>query len=197
MRNIPGILLRERPNRREWAGIALGVAGAAVIGWGDFGRGREAFLGDLLAIAGAVFVPGYYVIGRGVRRRLDLWLYIFVVYGVAAAVLLLIAAILPAVRLTGYPRGDWLVFLALAAGPMMVGHTGVNYALRYVPAYIANLAILGEPVGATILAWLLPAIAEVPGPQTLAGACLVLAGIAVGVLGRGRPGSRRVPSEPA
>lgn len=183
---ISMLFLRERPNRREWAGIALGVAGAAVIGWGDFGRGRDAFLGDLLAIAGAVFVSGYYVIGRGVRRRLDLWLYIFVVYGVAAAVLLFVAAILPDVRLTGYPRGDWLVFLALAAGPMMVGHTGVNYALRYVPAYIANLAILGEPVGATILAWLLPAIAEVPGPQTLAGAVLVLAGIAVGAASRGR-----------
>jgi drug/metabolite transporter (DMT)-like permease len=193
---ISMLFLRERPNRREWAGIALGVAGAAVIGWGDFGRGREAFLGDLLAIAGAVFVSGYYVIGRGVRRRLDLWVYIFVVYGVAAAALLVVAAILPGVRLTGYPRGDWLVFLALAAGPMMVGHTGVNYALRYVPAYIANLAILGEPVGATILAWLLPAIAEVPGPQTLAGAALVLAGIAVGAASGGRRGARRGPAEP-
>lgn len=172
--------LRERPNRREWFGIVLGVAGAAVIGWGDFGRGRDAFLGDLLAIAGAIFVSGYYVIGRGVRRQLPLWPYIFVVYGVAATVLVLAAAVLPDVRLTGYPRTDWLVFLGLAAGPMMIGHTGVNYALRYVPAYIANLAILGEPVGATVLAWLLPAIAEVPEPQVLVGAVLVLGGIAVG-----------------
>jgi drug/metabolite transporter (DMT)-like permease len=67
---------------------------------------------------------------------------------------------------------------------MMIGHTGINYALRYVPAYIANLAILGEPVGATLIAWLLPAIAEVPGPKTVAGAILVLAGIAVGATGR-------------
>lgn len=188
---ISMVFLHERPNRREWVGIALGISGAAVIGWGDFGRGRDAVLGDLLAIAGAVFVSGYYVIGRGVRRRLDLWRYIFVVYGVAAVVLFVVAVILPGVRLTGYPRGDWLVFIALAAGPMMIGHTGVNYALRYVPAYIANLAILGEPVGATIVAWLLPAIAEVPGPQTLLGAALVLTGIAVGALGgrvsRSRP----------
>jgi drug/metabolite transporter (DMT)-like permease len=172
--------LRERPVPREWLGIALGVGGAAVIGWGDFGRGREALLGDLLALAGAIFVSGYYVIGRGVRQRLDLWTYIFFVYGVAAAALMAAALVMPGVAVTGYPTRDWLVFLVLAAGPMMIGHTGINYALRYVPAYIANLALLGEPVGATLIAWLLPAIREVPGPQTLFGATLVLAGIAVG-----------------
>jgi drug/metabolite transporter (DMT)-like permease len=181
---ISMIFLRERPSVREWTGIALGVGGAAIIGWGDFGRGRDALIGDLLAIAGAVFVSAYYVIGRGVRRRLDLWRYIFVVYGSAAIVLLAVAALLPATPLTGYPGRDWLVFFGLAAGPMMIGHTGINYALRYVPAYIANLAILGEPVGATLIAWLLPAIAEVPGPKTVAGAILVLAGIAVGATGR-------------
>jgi drug/metabolite transporter (DMT)-like permease len=181
---ISMFFLRERPSRREWIGIVLGVGGAAVIGWGDFGRGRDALLGDLLAIAGALFVSGYYVIGRGVRQRLDLWNYIFIVYGVAAVTLLAAAILLPGVAVTGYPTRDWLVFVALAAGPMMVGHTGINYALRYVPAYIANLAVLGEPVGATIIAWLLPAIREVPRPHTLLGAAFVLAGIAVGATAR-------------
>jgi drug/metabolite transporter (DMT)-like permease len=177
---ISMVFLHERPTRGEWLGIALGVGGAAVIGWGDFGRGRDALIGDLLALAGAIFVSGYYVIGRGVRQRLDLWNYIFIVYGIAATALLGAALVLPGVAVTGYPARDWLVFVALAAGPMMIGHTGVNYALRYVPAYIANLATLGEPVGATLIAWLLPAIREEPGPQTLLGATFVLAGIAVG-----------------
>ncbi|HUF51197.1 MAG TPA: hypothetical protein VMN60_10205, partial [Longimicrobiales bacterium] len=65
-----------------------------------------------------------------------------------------------------------------------LGHTAVNYALRYVRAYIANLAILGEPIGATLIAWLLPSIAEVPGPQTIAGGALILVGIAVTVMKR-------------
>jgi drug/metabolite transporter (DMT)-like permease len=178
--------LRERPTRREWIGIAIAVVGAAVIGWGDFSMGRDAFLGDLLAIAGAVFASAYYVIGRGVRQRLDLWRYIFVVYGAAAALLFAAAVALPGVQATGYPRTDWLVFVALAAGPMMLGHTGVNYALRYVPAYVANLALLGEPVGATLIAWLLPAIGEVPDPRVLGGTVLILSGIAVGAI-RGAP----------
>lgn len=174
-------VLREAATRRQWLGIAIAVAGAAVIGWGDFGQGRDALVGDLLAVAGAVFVSGYYIIGRRLRQKLDLWVYIGIVYGIAAAAFLVLGTLHPDVALTGYPRRDWLIFLALAAGPMMLGHTGVNYALRYLKAHVANLALLGEPVGATLIAWLLPSIAEVPRPQTLAGAALILGGIAVAV----------------
>lgn len=176
--------LRESPTARQWVGIGVAVVGAAVIGWGDFAGGPEPLLGDLLAVAGAVFVSMYYVIGRRLRQRLDLWSYIAVVYGVAAIALMTAAGLHPGVAVTGYPATDWLVFLALAAGPMMIGHTGVNYALRFLPAYVANLALLGEPIGATLLAWWLPGIAERPSPQLLAGGALVLLGIALGTLRR-------------
>jgi drug/metabolite transporter (DMT)-like permease len=178
---LSGALLGEAATRRQWLGIVVAVAGAAVIAWGDFGMGAAALTGDLLALAGAAFVSVYYVIGRRLRMLVDLWWYVGIIYGIAAGVLVVAALAAPGVSLTGYGRGDWLVFLALAAGPMMLGHTAVNYALRYVRAYVANLAILGEPIGATLIAWLLPAIAEVPGPQTLAGGLLILAGIALTV----------------
>src|SRR5690606_28328785 len=154
-------------------------AGAAVVAWGDFELGPRALLGDALALAGAVFVSIYFVIGRRLRQQLDLWWYIFIIYGVAALTLVVAIAVIPDVPLTGFPPRDWLIFAALAAGPMMLGHTAVNYALRYVRAYLANLALLGEPIGATLIAWLLPAIAEVPGPQTLIGGLLILGGITV------------------
>ncbi|MGK7312160.1 MAG: DMT family transporter [Candidatus Longimicrobiales bacterium M2_2A_002] len=176
--------LGERPTRRQWAGIGVAVAGAGVIGWGDFAGGTEPLLGDLLAVAGAVFVSLYYVIGRRLRQRLALWDYIAVVYGVAALILLGATALFPDVDVTGYPATDWLVFLALAAGPMMIGHTGVNYALRYVPAYVANLTLLGEPIGATLLAWWLPGIREEPTAQLIVGGTLVLLGIGLGVIRR-------------
>jgi drug/metabolite transporter (DMT)-like permease len=194
------MFLHERPTRLEGVGIVVAVVGAVVIGWGDFNRGPAPFLGDALALAGAVFVSGYYVIGRRLRQRLDLWVYIGVVYGIAALTLLVAVTLRPSVHMTGYATHDWLVFLALAAGPMMLGHTGVNYALRYMPAYVANLALLGEPVGATLLAWWLPGIREAPSPQTVAGGLLILLGIALGVL-RNRwkdAGRRAAPvSEPA
>lgn len=187
---LSGIVLGEAATRRQWAGILVAVGGAVVIAWGDFALGRDAIIGDLLAVAGALFVSIYYVIGRRLRRQVDLWWYIGIIYGIAAAVLVVAALAMPGVALTGYGRPDWLVFLALAAGPMMLGHTLVNYALRYVRAYVANLAILGEPIGATLIAWLLPAIAEVPGPQTLLGGVAIVAGIALATLGPKTPGSK-------
>jgi drug/metabolite transporter (DMT)-like permease len=186
---LSGALLGERATRRQWLGIGVAVGGAVVIAWGDFGLGRDALLGDSLALAGALFVSVYYVIGRRLRRTVDLWWYIGIIYGIAAVVLLVAAAAMPGVSLVGHQSRDWLVFVALAAGPMMLGHTGVNYALRYVRAYVANLAVLCEPVGATLIAWLLPAIAEVPGPQTVAGGALILAGIGLTVL---RPAQAQV-----
>ncbi|MDZ7778735.1 MAG: DMT family transporter [Gemmatimonadota bacterium] len=186
---LSALLLRERPTRAQWTGILVAVGGAATVGWGDFTLGARALFGDGLAFFAAWLVAGYYLAGRVLRRRLDLWAYIAVVYGIAALVLSVAVLVTPDVPFTGFPLGDWFVFLALAAGPMMLGHTGVNYAIRYVPAYIANLVLLGEPIGATLIAWLLPAIAEVPPPQTLVGGAFILLGIALGTAGG--PGSRR------
>jgi drug/metabolite transporter (DMT)-like permease len=179
---ILGLLfLGERPSRRQWLGVLLAVAGTAWIGWGDFRGGADPFRGDLLALLGAVLVAAYYVIGRRLRRRIDLWPYVAVVYGCAALVLLLAGGVAAVPLVEGHGAVDWAVFLALAVGPMMVGHTGQNWALRYLPAYVVNLSLLGEPIGATLLAWLLPAIAEVPPLQTVAGGVLILVGILLGM----------------
>jgi drug/metabolite transporter (DMT)-like permease len=175
------LALGERPTRRQWGGIALAVLGAAVIGWGDRGGGPDPLLGDLLAVLGAILVAGYYVIGRSLRQRIAVWPYVLVVYGFAAATLLL-ALLAGGGPVAGpFTTTDWLVFLALAAGPMLIGHTGQNWALRYLPAFAVNLTLLGEPVGATLIAWLLPAIAEVPPMEALAGGMLILAGILLGL----------------
>lgn len=180
---LSGLVLHEAATGRQWLGIAVAVAGAVIIAWGDFAVGGDALVGDMLALVGAVCVAIYYVIGRRLRPLMDLWWYVGIIYGVAAVVLVA-AALLTRVPLGGYEAGDWWVFVALAAGPMLVGHTGINYALRYIRAYIANMAVLAEPVGATLIAWLLPGIREVPGPQTLAGGLLILAGIGMTVMRR-------------
>lgn len=188
---MSGMLLQERATRRQWWGIIVACVGAIIIGMGDAHAAgtfsRRAFFGDGLALLGAVFVSGYYIIGRRLRQKLDLWFYIGIVYGIAALVLLAVVAIDPNADLTGYDPREWLIFLALAAGPMMLGHTGVNYALRYVRAYIANIALLGEPVGATLIAWLLPGLKEVPSGATLAGAVLIGAGILLGAARQSAP----------
>jgi drug/metabolite transporter (DMT)-like permease len=180
---LSALILREHPRALEWLGMVIAVCGAAWIGWGDFRLGGTALLGDALALGAAFLAAAYYIVGRSLRARVDLWSYVLVVYGSATVVLLLAVLVIPGVPLVrGYGRGDWLVFAALALGPMLIGHTGVNYALRYVRAYLANLAVLGEPVGATLIAWLLPALAETPSATTVAGGLLILAGIGVALL---------------
>jgi drug/metabolite transporter (DMT)-like permease len=112
------------------------------------------------------------------RQHLALWPYVGLVYGAAfgSAVGLAVAT---GTALGPYPAREWTLFVALAADPMLLGHTGMNWALGHLPAYVVNLTTLGEPLGATLLAALLPGIAEVPGVGTVVGGALVLAGVLV------------------
>ena len=179
------VLLEEAPSRRQWLGITLAVCGAAVLGSADWGgpgaQNNKAFIGDLLAFGGGVAGAFYYLTGRRVRRRLDLWPYVAIVYGVCFLTLLSIsvAAHLP---LMHQPPRELAIFAALAVGPMLLGHTGMNWAVKYAPAFVVNLTVLGEPIGATILAALLPGIRETPSGRALAGFALVLLGILVAVM---------------
>jgi len=175
--------LREAPARAQILGIAIAVVGALVVGLGDAGvasagGGRNAIAGDLLALVGAVTAAGYYLAGRRLRARLSIWPYVGLVYGACLVTLLALAAVV-AVPLTPQPPREIAIFAALAAGPMLLGHTGMNWALGYLPAYVVNLTVLGEPVGATVLAAVLPGIAEVPTAATLVGGALILGGILV------------------
>ena len=173
---IAALWLREHPSRTEAWGIVVAVIGASLIGLGDARLSLGALGGDALALLGALTGAGYYVIGRRVRQTVGVWRYATGVYAVAAAALALFA-LGRGVPLVGFGRRDWGVFAALAAGPMLVGHTGMNYALRHFRATTVNVAALGEPVGASLLAWLIPTIHEVPGVTAFVGGALVLIGI--------------------
>ena len=173
--------LAEPPARRQWLGIALALAGAGVVAAEAFTgsiapAGHRPMLGNLLAVAGAVTAAVYYVIGRGLRKTIDLWAYVGVVYGACFIALLGIAAA-GDIPLSPQPPRELAIFAGLAIGPMLLGHTGMNYALRYLPAYVVNLTVLGEPVGATLLAAVIPGISEVPTLATLVGGGLILGGV--------------------
>lgn len=163
----------ERVTRRAAVGIALAVVGAAVIGAG--GGGRGALTGNLLALAGALTAALYVLIGRRLRPRVSLWTYVLATYGSAAAVLFVYVAGL-GLPVVGYPPATYGWLVALAVIPQLVGHTSYNYALRYAPASYVSVAMLGEPIGATLLAWAF--LSEVPGRATVAGGALLLFGIA-------------------
>lgn len=177
---LSALWLGESPDRWQWTGIAIAVAGAFILVAGDLDiaavAGRGALLGDVLALAGAVTAALYYLAGRRLRQMLDLWPYVGLVYSACLATLIVIAIAIGAPFAVQPPR-ELAIFAALALGPMMLGHTGFNWALRYLPAYVVTLATLGEPVGATILAAIIPGIDEMPSLLTLVAGAIILAGV--------------------
>jgi drug/metabolite transporter (DMT)-like permease len=166
------------------AGIVLALAGAVLISGFDFAVSTRAFLGDLLALLGAVTAAGYLLTGRRLRQRLSLPTYAGAVYGVCA-VLLLVAMLVVGTPVAGYEPRVWLLFALMAAGPQILGHTVFNYLLREVDATVVAVAIMGEPVGASLLA--LALFGEVPPVSAVVGGVLILAGIYVAVVAQSQP----------
>jgi len=156
------------------AGILVSVAGGVVNGFGDFRVSGAALWGDLLALFGALTASAYFLIGRRLRPRVDLDAYVFAVYTVAALVLLCVTP-LAGVPLWGFPPEQFVWLLLLALGPQLVGHSTLNWSLRYLSAGAVAVAVLGEPVGSALLAWWL--LSEPLALSTTLGGGLILAGV--------------------
>ncbi len=183
------LVLRERIGTAAYIGLALALTGGTVVGLSDaciwqasalscpnaknFFIGT-AFLGDFLALAGAWMAAGYMLVGRSLRAKIDLIPYIFVVYGMAAVVLIAIMFGMGESPLGFTPITYlWLVLLALI--PQLLGHSIFNWSLRYIPVSLVSVTLLGEPVGSTVLAYFI--LQEQPGMVKIIGAILILAGI--------------------
>lgn len=174
------LLLRERLSRLAAAGIAVAMAGTALLAVSDApasGAGdpaRDALLGDALALLGALAVSGYLLIGRRLRARMPVTHYVQVVYGVAGVGLFL-AALASASPLLGFPALAWVPLVALALGPQLLGHTSFNWALRYLSAPLVAVVVLAEPIVATLLAWVI--LGEALTTGRLVAASVILVGI--------------------
>jgi len=179
---LSAVALREAPTRMQIAGIAVAIFGAMVIAAPDLRGGAPGgnapLLGDLLATSAAVTAAIYYTIGRRLRRSLGIWAYVSIVYATAFLVLAAVAAT-RGIALAPQPPREIAIFAGLAIGPMLLGHTGMNWALKFLPAYVVNLTVLGEPVGATLLGALIPSIRQIPSASTLIGGAIVLTGVII------------------
>jgi drug/metabolite transporter (DMT)-like permease len=174
-----GYLLNEAPGRAIWLALAVAAAGTLVMVSEDFNTGGDTLAGDAFALLGGLFAAGFLMVGRRVLGAGSSLLgYTAVTYSIAA--LLLLAAVLVAGEsLQGYSERTYLFLVLLALVPQLIGHTAVNYSLGRMPAIVVSLAILGEPVGATILAAIF--LGEDPSPLQVAGGLLVLSGVAAGI----------------
>lgn len=168
------ILFREKVPNRALLGAVLALGGSVFISVSDFRLDSQAFTGDILALAGAFFVAGYFLIGRDVRQRLSIMPYTFVVYG-SCTIVLLIIGILTSTSLGPGSLKNMVLFLALAVIPTLLGHSVFNWGLEYVQASVISIALLGEPVGATILAILI--LHELPTLVQVIGGIIIITGL--------------------
>ncbi|OGP75649.1 MAG: hypothetical protein A2V86_17640 [Deltaproteobacteria bacterium RBG_16_49_23] len=157
-------------------GITLSILGSGVISFGDMSISSDALMGDGLALLGAITASGYLLIGRKMRKGQDLFSYIFPVYS-AAAIVLIILSLISQKPFFEFSSSTYLYLFLLALVPQLIGHTTFNWALKYLPAPLVAIAILGEPVGSTILAFFV--LGEGLTPLKIIGGILIFAGILV------------------
>jgi drug/metabolite transporter (DMT)-like permease len=175
---------RDRPDARTWAAVLLATAGAGVITWGGLAD-KASLLGDLLAIGGALAMAGYLLLAREAQRGLAYLPYVAVAYG-TAAIVLWAAVLISGTEWHSFSPRTWAMLAAMAVVSQLLGHGGYNWSLRHLQAAFVSIALTGEPVLASLLAWWL--LDEPIGLRTAVGGALVLAGIlvAVGAAARAR-----------
>lgn len=155
--------------------LLIAVCGAALISGIDASAaGHESALGNMLALIGALAAAIYFLIGRRVQRKLDTWAYVTATYS-AAAVVLFLWAVLAEAPFTRFSSKTYGLFILIALVPQVIGHTSFNWSLKHLTAAMVSVALLGEPVGATVLAFFL--LDEQLGWQKMFAGALILAGV--------------------
>ena len=148
------MIAKDRLTKATVISIIVSVIGGVIIGFGDFAAGGQALLGDLLAVVGAICAAIYLLLGRNLRRKLSLLSYIAICYG-SAALFLWLAVIALQLPVSGYDTQTVAAFWAMALVSQIIGHSSYNWALKWFSTGFVAVALLGEPIGSTIMAYLI------------------------------------------
>lgn len=171
------IFLRERPQKWMIAGIGVTLVGCIIMSSVNFEAiGEHALGGSLLALVGAVGGAGYFLAGRELRSRIDTLTYVVVVYSLTAVQLLLVTLLIQE-PVFGYDLTIYVLFILIAFVPQVIGHTTLNWALKRLSATAVSVTALGEPIGATILAFMI--LGEKITIIQAMGGILILTGVAL------------------
>lgn len=191
---LSALVLREAVSLQGVLAVLVATAGGVTIAGADIALSGEALVGDALALVGAICAAVYFIVGRRVRPAMSLASYIGVVYTVAAA-LLLLAALAMGTPLSGFSARTWTMFVLLALVPQLLGHSALNWALRYLSAPFVSVTVLGEPIISTLLA--IPFLGEWPGPVRVVGGAVTLAGVYLAVREEAQLARRRAELDAA
>lgn len=176
--------LREKLSPITLVGVGVALAGGIIIaleGSGIDSVASDPLLGNFLALFGAWMYGLYLLLGRKAQQEgLGLGSYITIAYTTGAFILLPLPSLFGA-SYTGYPSIVYVYILSIALFSQMIGHTSLNWGMRWLSPTFVTLAALFEPVGASFLAYFL--FDELPGRFTLLGAAILLVGVACAIAG--------------
>lgn len=147
-------LFGERFSVAAMISIFITLIGSTIITWGDYQLNKMAFLGDILALLGAITITVSFLLGQRLRRSLSLISYTFIVYSISTVLLLLYNLIVTS-NFVHYSLTHWISFIGLAIIPTFLGHFLFNWALKWLSTTKISIAIIFEPIGATLLAYLI------------------------------------------
>jgi drug/metabolite transporter (DMT)-like permease len=171
--------LKEKLSWLNALGIAISLGGVGILVIGNYGFaafGLDTLEGNILALLGGVAAGLYILGGRKIRKTVSTVTYAFVVYAVGTITLFFICLILSAPVYNLVPT-DYAIILLMAVVSGILGHTLYNWSLGYIRASIMSVALLGEPIGSSLLAYVIPWIHQEPSLYTIVGGCIILIGI--------------------
>ncbi|HTZ55087.1 MAG TPA: EamA family transporter [Candidatus Acidoferrum sp.] len=155
-----------------------GTAGLAMIASGHHSpapHSGHALLGAFLALGGSAAFAAYLLLVREVRAVLSTRAIVTTTYSAAAAVLVIAAAAAHQAPPSVHAYTAWGGIIAMALISQLLGHTGMNAALRWFSPSAVSFSTLLEPVFAAVLALVI--FGETLSAFAVAGACLLLASI--------------------
>jgi len=176
---VSHFFFKERLSFVNSLGIALSVGGVFILVYGNYGFATgtlDTLEGNVLAILGGVAAGLYILGGRKIRKTVSVGSYAFVVYCVGAIVLFIICLLFNA-PVYNFSLRDYEIILLMAVVAGIFGHTLYNWSLGHVRASLASVVLLGEPLGSTLLAFVIPWINQIPSQYTLLGGGVILTGI--------------------
>lgn len=171
--------LKEKISFINALGIAISLAGVGVLVFGNYGFtafGLDTIEGNILALLGGIAAGLYILGGRTLRKTVSTVTYAFMVYMVGTITLFFICLILRA-PVSGLLTSDYLIILLMAIVSGIFGHTLYNWSLGYIRASVMSVALLGEPIGSSLLAYAIPWIHQEPSAFTIVGGGIILFGI--------------------
>ena len=171
---ISYFLWHERLNKLAIFGMAIAFGGVIVINYGGLIISSETVIGNFLALLAAISMGAYLIIGHQLKERVNILPYLTYIYTGAAA-MLLIAAVVSGQALLGYSGRTFAMIFLLALVPQLIGHSSLNLAVRMMPVTIVSVAILGEPVIAITLGYVI--LGEGITVTEILGSALALGGI--------------------